>query len=186
MIDPVRTIEVFCDGSCYNRPPFNSMGIGFILKDSGEDNTVSWQYGPPFTVGYSVDLCTKGTNNIAEYAAIIEALSYLYINYKPVKDFGIDRIIIHSDSNMVVGQLTKDHNVNAEHLKQYHALATLLMGAVGKFAELTVKWVPRTHQYLKVADRAARYANPYFRSTKSPGKEVFNLKIHNYNEEIKR
>lgn len=186
MIETERILEIYCDGSCYNRPPFNSMGIGFIAVDSGDDLKVKYNDDIRITAGYAVDLQTKGTNNIAEYAALIESLSYLLINYKPITDFQIDKVIIHSDSTIVVDQMCEISRVNSKHLQSFHKAAMLLLKMTQKYTDVTIKWVSRKHAYLKIADKAARYGNPYFRSTTSPGRYVFNLVIHNYNEEIKR
>lgn len=54
------------------------------------------------------------TNNEAEYIAVVQALTALAGHFKRVL---ITEVVVHSDSALVVGQLSKGWKVNVPHLK---------------------------------------------------------------------
>ena len=78
------------DGACYPNP--GNMGIGIVIYKDGElFNKISE------AIGY-------GTNNIAEYKALIRGL-------EEVKKINAERIDVYCDSQLVVKQLNKIYKV---------------------------------------------------------------------------
>ena len=78
------------DGSCYPNP--GSMGIGVVIyKDNVLVKKISEYIG-------------HGTNNIAEYRALIRGL-------EEIKDVRVDRIAAYCDSQLVVKQLNGQYKV---------------------------------------------------------------------------
>jgi len=71
----------------------------------------------------------SGTNNEMEYGALLEALS----------DDRSDGATIYTDSQLLVGQLTKGWKVNAENLRPLHAKARVLLSR----RRAALVWVPR-------------------------------------------
>lgn len=100
------TIKAFTDGASRGNP--GDSGIGVIFKDE-QGKTISSLYG---YIGLS-------TNNIAEYTALITCL-------KAASKSRCSRLIVHSDSELMVRQLKGEYKVKDEKLKktfrQVHAL----------------------------------------------------------------
>jgi len=92
-------LSIFTDGSSHPNP--GKMGIGIVIYKEGR-------------ILKEISKCIgKGTNNIAEYKALIVAL-------KEAKKLGATRVKIFSDSNLMVEQIcgnSKTKNVNLKRLK---------------------------------------------------------------------
>lgn len=121
-------IEVYFDGLCQ---PVNPGGIAcyaFIVKRDGEaihsDHGVA---GEPFS--------PESTNNVAEYTALVKALEWLAAN-----NLESDRIMIKSDSQLVVNQLAGSFKVKGKRILPLYRQAMLLMS---KFVDVEINWVPR-------------------------------------------
>ncbi len=88
----------------------------------------------------------EATNNVAEYRALLLALDKLEI-------LGAKEIIIRSDSQLIIRQLTGEYRVKNEGLKPLYLEAkTRLRG----FDDVTLEHVPREQN--KDADRLANQA----------------------------
>ncbi len=83
------------------------------------------------------------TNNVAEYNAVINGL-------RAARTFTTERLLVRSDSELVVRQLTGRYRIRKEHLA---ALAGEVQRLVQDFAEVRFESVPREHPYIQVADR---------------------------------
>ena len=82
------------------------------------------------------------TNNVAEYMAVIQCLSWLgHITGDPVKIF--------SDSQLVMRQLSGTYSVKKPHLAALHSDASEL---ARKFESVTYHSVPRENPYIRRAD----------------------------------
>jgi len=92
-------------------------GYGYFVKETGES---------------FYEKKSNLTNNQAEYMAMIAALKK-FVNSN-------DEIIIFSDSKNTVSQLNHEFAINNEHLR---VLAQEAWNIIGKFANLTLTWVPR-------------------------------------------
>ncbi|MEP0824383.1 MAG: ribonuclease HI family protein [Nitrososphaera sp.] len=121
-------IEVYFDGLCQ---PVNPGGIAcysFVVKKDGK--TIHSDYGiagEPFS--------PESTNNVAEYTALANALEWLVAN-----DFTSEKILIKSDSQLVVNQMNGTYKIKAKKIIPLYKQAVMLKS---KFSELEIRWVPR-------------------------------------------
>ncbi len=87
--------EIFFDGACL---PFNPNGVatyGFVIKNSGK-----------IVSSGSGIASEKGTNNIAEYTALIKAL-------EKALELGYTKVKIYGDSLLVVNQINGIYEVKS-------------------------------------------------------------------------
>ena len=91
-----KKLIIFTDGGARNNP--GPAGVGVVIKNEAGENiaTVSKYIG-------------HGTNNQAEYTAVIEAL-------KKVKDLGASELNFFLDSELVVKQLNREYKVKDRDL----------------------------------------------------------------------
>jgi ribonuclease HI len=73
------------------------------------------------------------THNVAEYRALIEGL-------KLALDYGIQRVRVYMDSELVVDQVNGVSAVRQAHLGELHDVASSL---VALFESIRISWVPR-------------------------------------------
>ena len=85
------------DGACFGNP--GKMGIGAVIR---EDGKVLCEISE--SIGH-------GTNNIAEYTAVIRAL-------EEAKKLGVMKAELRSDSLLVIKQLRMEYKVNEPHLRE--------------------------------------------------------------------
>lgn len=125
------TINAFIDGASRKNP--GESGIGVILKNQ-QGTTLQKVFG---YIG-------KATNNIAEYKALLKCL-------KTVRNMPCERLVVHSDSELMVRQLNGDYRVKDLTLKRYfQQVHRLLQEAPFQFE---IKHVMREQN--KEADRLA-------------------------------
>ncbi len=94
-------INVYSDGACSGNP--GPAGIGFVIYDNfGEKISDHSEY-----IG-------QGTNNIAEYTAVLEAIREIKRKLKNVDE----KIIFHLDSELAVKQLNGVYKIKNENLKK--------------------------------------------------------------------
>ena len=121
----MEPVTVFCDGLCEPNP--------------GGIATFGWvaYRGSEKLQEFCSVLCAGdgATNNVAEYGAVTSVLGWLLANGHANK-----RVVVHSDSELLVCQLAGKYRVRAPNIVPLHRqvlnLATL-------FREVTFKWVPR-------------------------------------------
>lgn len=100
-------IEIYIDGAAQKNP--GPAGIGIIFKVT-DDNIC-------FKLSKFIGICT---NNQAEYIALIESLKEaIKRNFK--------KVIIYSDSELVVNQLNEKYKVKNSILYRYYKEAKELM-----------------------------------------------------------
>ncbi|MCX6138741.1 MAG: ribonuclease HI family protein [Ignavibacteriales bacterium] len=130
------TVRAFTDGASRGNP--GRSGIGYIVY--GEDGA---------TITSGCDFIGNGTNNIAEYTALITCLrAILAFPEKP------DRVVVHADSELMVRQLNGVYRVKDEKMKKLHReVQELLRSAPFK---ATFTHVPRSQN--KEADGLANQA----------------------------
>ena len=85
------------------------------------------------------------THNAAEYRALIEGL-------KLARDYGVQRIRVYMDSELVVDQVNGVSAVRKEHLRELHKVASSLVALF----DIRISWVPR--EWNAEADRLVRDA----------------------------
>lgn len=98
----MREIQVFTDGGSRGNPGPAAYGV-FIQDTSGH---ILWKEGK--TLGST-------TNNVAEYSAILAALTWLVKEAEQLK--GYDRIAFFMDSELLCRQLNGIYRVKNEALK---------------------------------------------------------------------
>lgn len=119
-------IEVFVDGLC---EPVNPRGVatfGFVVyKDDAK-----------IKVGSGVvDSSSNSSNNVAEYSALIQVLKFLVDN-----GFTEERVVVKSDSQLLVFQLNGYYSVNAYRIIPLFRQASSLLK---HFRKIRMKWIPR-------------------------------------------
>ena len=125
-----KILEIFSDGACSGNP--GPAAIGVVIK---ENNVVIKE------VSRSIGLAT---NNIAEYAAVIEAL-------EQSRALSAKRVIIHLDSELIFNQVRGTYQVKNEELKR---LCQKVKELAQVFDGVEFRKVPREEN--KSADRLAR------------------------------
>jgi ribonuclease HI len=90
-------IRVFTDGATQPNP--GHMGIGVVIEWQGTTPTIISKY-----IG-------EGTNNIAEYSALLEALQV-------IRNEQIMKVQINSDSNLMVNQVNGNWKCKDTNLKK--------------------------------------------------------------------
>ncbi|HDJ66537.1 MAG TPA: ribonuclease HI family protein [Nitrososphaeria archaeon] len=129
----MKALKIFFDGSSHGNP--GPSGIGIIILDELGRILVKFSK----FIGF-------GTNNEAEYHALIEALRRaIHLN--------AEKIELYSDSELVVKQVKGVYSVKDEKLKRLHLKCVELLK---NFKEFEIKYIPRE---LNVeADRLANEA----------------------------
>lgn len=117
------TIEAYIDGASRGNP--GESGIGIVLKN--EEGKIISSGG-----GY----IGKATNNIAEYVALIECL-------KKARSVGCTKLVINSDSELVVRQIQGYYRVKNEGLRKYYQRVHRMLSNAGFAMEM--RHVPREH-----------------------------------------
>lgn len=104
-----KKIKIFTDGACSGNP--GPAGIGFVIYDEA-DNVIK---------EYS-EYLGEATNNIAEYTALIKAL-------ESIKDKKSYKLVIYSDSELLVKQIKGVYKVKNKNLKKlYDKVLELIQG----------------------------------------------------------
>ncbi len=110
---------LFFDGACRGNP--GPMAIGVVLFKNGKKvKELSKRLG-------------KGTNNIAEWSALIEGL-------RLAKDHGCRELKVRGDSQLIIKQITGRYMVKSENLISLFNEAKKLCAG---FEKIDFKWVKR-------------------------------------------
>jgi ribonuclease HI len=128
--DPDRRLIVYCDGAARGNP--GPAGIGVVVTDEGGRELARVARG----IGVA-------TNNVAEYRAALEGL-------RAVAELGATRVLVRSDSRLLVEQLSGRFRVKNPTLIRLHGEVRALMA---DFAEVAFEHVPR--ELNREADRLA-------------------------------
>lgn len=139
---------LFFDGACFPNP--GTMGIGAVID--APDGTVLAEI--------SEKLPGQGTNNVAEYTAIIRGM-------EKAKEIGVTDLTIRGDSNLVIQQLLGKFRVREPRLRP---LLERVTGLAKEFKSIDVKWVPREEN--KRADALSTKAVAPPASGGAPGREA--------------
>jgi ribonuclease HI len=132
------SFTIYTDGASRNNP--GPAAIGALIKD-GAGQTVA-------TISETIG---TATNNQAEYTAVITAL-------EKAIGLGARRVVIKSDSELVVKQLNGEYKVKKAGLRPLYQEVVRLAGALENF---TIAHIPRAQN--KEADGLANQAldSPY-------------------------
>lgn len=134
------SVSVWFDGGCKPHSPGGHGIYGYVIKQDGE--TIAEE---PGYIGRNSDM----TNNVAEYTALIEAVSKLL-----KMDIDPDHVHIHGDSELIINQVKGDYNIYSERLRPLYVTAQTLLE---KFdTPVQFQWIPREHN--EQADELAAQA----------------------------
>ena len=123
------------------------MGLGFAFFE--DDDPV-----PIFFKGINKHE-KLGTNNEAEYLAVINALHELC---RP--SIGTwDEITLYSDSQIVINQINGIWAVRGDNLIP---LQLEVLKILNKLPPIKFEWCPRTNPKQKLVDKISKQNNPYF------------------------
>ena len=104
-----RSLVIACDGAARGNPGPAGLGV-FITTPSGE------------LVAQIAEGLGETTNNVAEYTAAIRGL-------ERARDLGAREVLLRSDSQLLINQLTGVYRVKTPHLQPLHRqLRTLAAG----------------------------------------------------------
>jgi ribonuclease HI len=147
--DPAQALP----GPCPDRSPFPKGSRAIAHSDgASRGNPGPAAYGCVYSTEKGTVLCAEGatignaTNNVAEYRGAIAAL-------KRLRDWGVERITLRLDSQLVAYQLDGSYRVKSEGLKALHTEA---VGLLGSFTSVRIEYLPRKQNAL--ADQLANLA----------------------------
>ena len=121
----------YTDGASRGNP--GDAGVGVIVRDE-QGRTVLSLHG----------FIGRTTNNVAEYTAITTLLERLQAD-------GCTKLVIHSDSELMVRQINGEYRVKDPGLKKHHENVRRLMSSLP--CPVEVRHIPRTQN--SEADRLA-------------------------------
>lgn len=128
-------LSVYCDGGARGNP--GPSAIGVVIKDE-KRNTIH-QFGKVIGIG---------TNNVAEYIAVIEALTWVNEHVKP------SGIRFFLDSELVVSQLTGLYKIKNAKLRELLMIIRENEGVLG--GNISYQYIPREEN--EEADRLVNAA----------------------------
>ena len=135
-----KQLFLYCDGGSRANPGPAGIGVAAVEID-GDKRTCILEES---------DYLQNKSNNYAEYTALIRAVDYaIQVNY--------DDVTIHSDSKLIIEQLTGNWNVKSPDLLELYKTAhskIKKLKALG--VKVTLKWIPREQN--KHADSLANLA----------------------------
>jgi len=121
------------DGASAGNP--GPMGIGVVIIDDGR-----------IVDTLSERLANHGTNNIAEYTALLKGI-------QKARQLGWKKFIIEGDSELVIKQVKGIYQVRTRHLKE---LCSRVKGELAKIDSYDIRWIPRERN--AEADRLSKEA----------------------------
>jgi len=130
-----KILDIYIDGASRGNPGPSAVGI-FIKDSQGKDLVKRGEY-----IG-------ETTNNVAEYEALKRALDWLTKNKS--KEFASSILKIHTDSELMVNQLTGTYRIKSQNLIPLAIKARSLMK---RFKRIEFKFIPRKDN--KIADKLA-------------------------------
>jgi deoxyadenosine/deoxycytidine kinase/ribonuclease HI len=131
-----RSCKLYFDGACRGNPS-NKLGLGFVIFQ--KNLKVLHEFKKPVEI-------ESGTNNIAEYMALIEGLKY-------VVDEKIDYVDVYGDSDLIIKQVLGIYKVKALHLKPYH---DMVKSYIDQIPKVVFQHIPRNEN--SHADKLANEA----------------------------
>ena len=105
---------IHIDGGARGNP--GPAGVGVVIQDTANDKYLH-------EAGYFLG---EATNNVAEYQGLIRGLQV-------ATELGATRILVVSDSELMVKQINGQYRVKAANLKPLYQQAVGLLGRFGKW-----------------------------------------------------
>ena len=128
LLNPADKVEIYIDGASNGE---GNGGIGVQILNNGAEKNISRSIG-------------QATNNEAEYFALIEGVNVAIKN-----DF--KNIVIYSDSELLVKQISGEYKVKAKNLIPLKEKVDL---SLVKIENYSLEWIPREQN--RSADRLAK------------------------------
>ena len=119
-LDTSKNYVGFFDGASAGNP--GKMGIGFVIFNENKKPVIE-----------GAEYIGVGTNNEAEYQAVISLLQFA-VQHK------IENLAVFGDSKLVIKQILGEWKVKAENLKPYVREAQKLTAQIPNIA---MEWIPR-------------------------------------------
>lgn len=135
----LASINVYTDGGSRGNPGQSSLGVYIESEDGKEIKSIGKRLGIT-------------TNNIAEYSAIKEALSWILDNLKEFEN--LKKINFYMDSNLAVSQLNGIYKIKNANLREIFFEIKTLESEIGK--PIMYTHIPREKN--KKADRLVNLA----------------------------
>jgi ribonuclease HI len=126
---------VYSDGGARGNP--GPSAIGVIVCD--EDGKTLEEYG---------EVIGDGTNNVAEYRAVMKGLDL-------ARKLGAKEIEYFVDSELVAKQLLGHYRIKTPHIR---VLFDEVLARLKHFKHVQFKHVPRTHEVISRADKLVNIA----------------------------
>ena len=154
----------WCDGSCYHQaknPENRTMGMGIYYL---ETNTV---FPMPISRKLAV-FGPPGDHNIAEYLAILCALTDLYIiegAKRSCTPYVLEsrHATFHSDSQLIIRQIIGEYQARKKAMLFFKDEVLAMVRLLNNLGtDVIFKWNPRDNKNQKVADWLSKVGNPYF------------------------
>jgi len=133
----IKNIKIYCDGACEPINPGGTSSYGFVIYNNGNE------------IYKESAIVTKGknsTNNVAEYAGLLNALRWLYKN-----KLNENKVICYADSKLVIEQMSGRWQMNKG---VYISWAQKCKKAIQYFTDIAFQWIPREEN--NIADFLAR------------------------------
>ena len=139
-LDASRIINVYSDGACLGNP--GPMGVGVWIPD--------------FLLELS-DFIGKGTNNIAEWTALLYATRAVLHKLKEDSEkIEGKQIIFHLDSELVVNQANGKYTIKNGNLAEIAKEVKDKIKVLKKSCDVGIQWIPREKN--EVADSLSKRA----------------------------
>jgi ribonuclease HI len=119
-VTPGSRVTVNCDGAARGNPGPAGAGAVVVAEDGAVLAEVAEGLG-------------ETTNNVAEYTAVIRGL-------EEAQRLGAREVLLRSDSQLLINQLTGRYRVKAPHLQPLHRQVRDL---IGSFDRVDLEHVPR-------------------------------------------
>ncbi len=132
---PSKKAKIYSDGGARGNP--GPAAVGVLICDEQDHK-----------LGDHSEVIGKATNNVAEYTAVLRALTL-------ASELGLEEIDYFLDSELVARQLSGVYQLKAENLKP------LFLGVKEKekkFKKIHYFHVPREHEKIKYVDRLVNIA----------------------------
>ena len=130
-LDTSKSYVGFFDGASAGNP--GKMGSGFVIFDENKKPVIE-----------GAEYIGVGTNNEAEYQAVISLLQFA-VQHK------IENLAVFGDSKLVIKQILGEWKVKAENLKPYVREAQKLTAQI---PNIVMEWIPREQN--TYADRLSK------------------------------
>lgn len=162
------SVSIWFDGGCKPHSPGGHGIYGYVIKRDGETLTENSGY-----IGRHEDM----TNNVAEYTALIEAVSALLdVDVTPT------HVHIHGDSELIINQVKGEYDIYSPRLRPLYVTVQTLLEKID--APVQFQWIPREHNERADALAAQAYRNHTYKhqeeTARSTPFEIIALDHHTY------